>query len=71
MLTVSARPQPPNRDVFIVRRWLNPADGSWRGQIVHVGSGQTVNFASDEQLVAYLRRRLCAQVDETGRSGLR
>lgn len=64
------RPQ-PQRHVLVVRLWRSPAGGSWRGQIVHVESGQTVNFGSDEQLLAYIRHHLNTQADESGHSGLR
>ncbi|MBX3001302.1 MAG: hypothetical protein KF893_22465 [Caldilineaceae bacterium] len=61
-----------NRDVFVVRRWRGCADGSWRGQVVHLISGERVNFTSDEELLAYIQRRLHTQGGNTsGRMGLR
>lgn len=71
MTAAKSYPQPRDRDVFVVRRWRSPADGSWRSQIVHVSSGRMVNFGSDAELLAYLERRLRAQAEATGRSGLR
>lgn len=64
-------PVQANRDVFVVRRWRGAADEPWRGQVVHLVSGQTVNFASDEELLAYIQRRLHHHRDKANRAGLR
>ena len=66
------RPQAEfNRDVFIVRRWRKSGDRFWRGQIIHVQSGETIAFGSDEELVAYIRDHLTAQASKGGRPGLK
>jgi hypothetical protein len=71
MMAASQRPPQPNRDVFVVRLWRNRTDGSWQGQIVHVDSGQTISFGSDDEVLAYIRQRLDNQEDRSSRSGLR
>ena len=65
MNTPSNHPSYITRDVFVVRRWRSPVDDLWRGQIVHVGSGQTVCFNSDEELLAHIERHLQKQTNES------
>lgn len=71
MNTTSNHPSHLTRDVFVVRRWRSPVDDLWRGQIVHVGSGQTACFNSDDELLAYVKRHLQKQTDESKIRGLR
>ncbi len=52
---------------FVVRLWAEPArepgESHWRGQIEHVGSGQTTHFQVPAALLEFLRAYFPANVE--------
>ncbi|MBU0494633.1 MAG: hypothetical protein KKA73_08730 [Chloroflexi bacterium] len=52
---------------FVVRLWAEPARASgeshWRGQIEHVGSGQTTHFQVPAALLEFLQTHFPANVE--------
>jgi len=49
----------PSREVFIVRVWSESDDpGSWRGEIQHVSSGETVYVQTIGGLFDYLQEKV-------------
>jgi hypothetical protein len=62
-LTVAEKPRTSKRaeHVFMVRIWSEDADrASWRGSIVHVGSGRRFFFSNIAEVVEFVRAS-CSQ----------
>jgi hypothetical protein len=56
--------------LFVVRIWLEPgrtpAEGQWRGSVVHVPSGERRYFAEMEDLAQFVRMELGGAVGAEG-----
>ena len=50
--------QPLIREVFVIRVWREGVSGTWRGQIVHLPTQETLSFAAWPQAEAFVRRFL-------------
>ncbi|HSD84120.1 MAG TPA: hypothetical protein VLG46_09690 [Anaerolineae bacterium] len=42
-------------ETFVVRVWHEPANGAWRGEIVHVPDRTSIHFASFAQAEEFMR----------------
>ena len=48
--------QPITRETFIVRLWREAANGTWRGQIVHLPDQASRHFATLAQAIAFIQQ---------------
>lgn len=53
-----ARNSAPPLNTFIIRFWREPTQGQirWRGQVLHIQSGETAAFADVEALVSFMEQ---------------
>lgn len=53
-----ARDSAPPLNTFIIRFWREPTQGQirWRGQVLHIQSGETAAFADVEALVSFMEQ---------------
>lgn len=52
------RDSEPPLNSFVVRFWREPAlgEGRWRGQVLHIQSGESATFADEDALMSFMRR---------------
>lgn len=56
----------PNYHAYLVRLWRDDRQQPWRAELVSPHTGETIRFATAEQLFGYLRAQM--EEDEGGRA---